>query len=526
MLTAVWPPSIQSLGLHHEKLSKYSSETSTASNCQAFFTSAMKSLEQGQLPGWICECQAGIQGFGAVPWGVLGPSSLLQRVSVKHSVQGPPQDMSLQQGTDVFRPLNSLFFQICSNSTCQVRHKAQFVGCSCGVPPQPWAIPAVCAVLSWGSEVPVQLGVALAGWQPGCEASPAGFLLCKRRSCMVEPSGTETLGMFCELMLVQSRKSKCQCCEMQKKEKALVSWDKAFCSRGKANEIISVTQDLVRMFCIYGIFCAVHTFPCGSKAPQFLQVHSLLSLWILGCRPVRLSWNRAPILFPTLPTTSGNLLTTFCENLEIKHSAVLTNPQTQRLHFKNDWCVWVLSYFFLLSWMILPSPENRSTQRSEAKGLLPVRCCWSVPGAQDCGEMLNLPGQGTGSPCWGAGVWEQHCFPRISSHFWFLIPPEPGFSLHQFILQDPHALNARQLLQPKAAGQELLAQGDSGSPTMGFEAVPAPDTPAGAAAAPGKPPWLSEQPQQFIMSSLAAECCVWGLWLSEAGFHLSLPKAI
>lgn len=32
--------------------------------------------------------------------------------------------------------------------------------------------------------------------------------------------------------------------------------------------------------------------------------------------------------------------------------------------------------------------------------------------------------------------------------------------------------------------------------------------------------------RQFVMSGPAAERCVWGLWLSEAGFHLGVPQAI
>uniref|UniRef100_A0A8C3GNP9 Uncharacterized protein n=1 Tax=Cairina moschata TaxID=8855 RepID=A0A8C3GNP9_CAIMO len=39
------------------------------------------------------------------------------------------------------------------------------------------------------------------------------------------------------------------------------------------------------------------------------------------------------------PATSRNLLTSFSENLKIKHAAVVTNPQKQKLHFKNDLCL-------------------------------------------------------------------------------------------------------------------------------------------------------------------------------------------
>lgn len=155
---------------------------------------------------------------------------------------------------------------------------------------------------------------------------------------------------------------------------------------------------------------------------------------ILGCRPGSLSWNRIPILFPTLPTTSGNLLTSFCEKLEIKHAAVVTNPQTQRLHFKNDWCVWVVSDFFLTELDDFAQQwKQRSTQRSQAKGLLPfVGCCLSapVPGGWGCGEMLNLPAQGTESSLRSSSVWAP-------------LTPLSGFPLHKFILQD---LNAEQVL--------------------------------------------------------------------------------
>lgn len=128
---------------------------------------------------------------------------------------------------------------------------------------------------------------------------------------------------------------------------------------------------------------------------------------ILGCRLGSLSWNRIPILFPTLPTTSGNLLTTFGEKLEIKHSAVVTNPQTQRLHFKNDWCVWMVSDFFLSELDDFPQQcKQRSTQRSQAKGLLSFVGCWlpaPLPGG--CGEMLNLPAQGSESLLRSRSVW-------------------------------------------------------------------------------------------------------------------------
>lgn len=190
------------------------------------------------------------------------------------------------------------------------------------------------------------------------------------------------------------------------------------------------------------MFCAVQIFPCGSNAPQFLQVHqvhslfSLCELQTLSCRPVR-SCNRIPILFPTLPTTSGNLLTTFCKNLQIKHAAVVTNPQTQRLHFKNDWWVWVVSYSFLIELGDFAQQwKQRRTQRSRAKGLLPVGCCLCAPepGVQDCGEMLKLAAQGPESPCWEPGVCEHPRFPCS------------GFSLCKFILQDPRPLNAKQAL--------------------------------------------------------------------------------
>lgn len=111
-------------------------------------------------------------------------------------------------------------------------------------------------------------------------------------------------------------------------------------------------------------------------------MHSLLSLCelqTLGCRPVSLSWSRIPVLFPTLPTTSGNLLTSFCAKLEINHVAVVTNPQTQRLHFKK-WlvCLSGLFVFFLSSWRILPSSENREIHEGvKQKGF--YLCCFLPP---------------------------------------------------------------------------------------------------------------------------------------------------
>lgn len=51
----------------------------------------MKSLQQGQLPGWICQCQVGIQGFGAVPRGVW-INLLQERVSVEQLSTGTTTD--------------------------------------------------------------------------------------------------------------------------------------------------------------------------------------------------------------------------------------------------------------------------------------------------------------------------------------------------------------------------------------------------------------------------------------------------
>lgn len=245
---------------------------------------------------------------------------------------------------------------------------------------------------------------------------------------------------------------------------------------------------------------------------------SLCELQTLGCRPVSVSWKRIPILFPTLPTISGNLLTTFCENLEIKHAAVVTNPQTQRLHFKNDCCVWVVSYFFLtdlddFAWQWKNREVHKGVKQKDFS-------LWGAACLPLCLGYRTVGLWGDAEPAC-SGHWEPLL--RGRSVWAPLIPPEsgqiPDFSLHKFIQQDP--LNAREVLQ----GRSCLPRGFQQPQQWGVKAAPAPEAPA-AAAAPGKPPWPSEEPRQFIMSSLAAECCVWGLWLSEAGFHLSLPKAI
>lgn len=205
----------------------------------------MKSLQQGQLPGWICQCQVGIQGFGAVPRGVMDQSAT-----------GEGECWTAQHRDHHWPTWNcsrGWTFQCCSNSMA-------------GTSPSLWGAaveslpsldhPLLCVpytgeglgyLCRWGGGT---AGAAVMPWvwsllQQGpfpARGDPAWW------------SHQEQESWVCshELVLIQSRKSKCQFCEMQKKKKALASWDKAFCSRAKANEVISVTQDLVRTFCIYG----------------------------------------------------------------------------------------------------------------------------------------------------------------------------------------------------------------------------------------------------------------------------------
>lgn len=341
----------------------------------------MKNLQQGQIPGWVCWCQVGIQGFvlwHRVWWVLAGAAGTAWVWSL------------LQQGSFSARE-------------------------------DPWAI----------------------------KNRNSGHVL--MNSCWSSPGRVNAKAVKCK--------------KRKKEKKALVSWDKAFCSRGKANEIISVTQDLVRTFCIYGV-------------DSVLPVHSLFSLWelqTLGCRPVGIGTG-----FPSSsPTTSGNLLTTFCESLEIKHAAVVTNPQTQRLHFRNDWCVWVVSYFFLTeSDDFAQQWKQRSAQRSQAKGLLPVGCCLSapVPGGQGCGAVRR---------CWTWLCSEILCWgPGVCEHHWF---PLSGFSLLKFILHD---LNAERVLQPKAAGQgrSCLVRGILAAPAMGFEGFSCPRGPGGSSSSTRQTP--------------------------------------
>lgn len=233
----------------------------------------------------------------------------------------------------------------------------------------------------------------------------------------------------------------------------MVSWDKAFCSRGKANEIISVTQDLVRMFCIYG-------------------ADSVLSLWF-KCSPVPASafpvlsvgiaspglqasegWNRIPILFPTLPTISGNLLTTLCENLEIKHSAVVTNPQTQRLHFKK-WLVCLSGLFFFsyqVGWFCPAVKTEKCTKESSKRTFTFCEVLLVLPGGQGCGEMLNLPALKFFAE-------DQECVSTTDSPV-------------RFLLAQVHPARPKCWTSPLAkscrSGQELLGQGDFSSPSNGI----------------------------------------------------------
>lgn len=150
--------------------------TSTASNCQSFFTSAMKNLQPGQIPGWIGQCQAGIQGFGAVPQGVMGPSpSATERGWVSNSsAQGPSlthKTFHCSRGQIFLRPLSSLCFQSCSNSMSGTSHSLWDAAVE--FPAHPWDHPSLGSSPALCFEVPVQVGwwhfQELQG-QPGCEA--------------------------------------------------------------------------------------------------------------------------------------------------------------------------------------------------------------------------------------------------------------------------------------------------------------------------------------------------------------------
>lgn len=54
--------------------------------------------------------------------------------------------------------------------------------------------------------------------EPRWDSSVAALLLCRRRCCLVVPAGTGIAGMhWWAHVLIQSRRSKCLCCEMQNK---------------------------------------------------------------------------------------------------------------------------------------------------------------------------------------------------------------------------------------------------------------------------------------------------------------------
>lgn len=91
-----------------------------------------------------------------------------------------------------------------------------------------------------------------------------------------------------------------------KKKKALVSWDKASCLRGKANEIISMTQDLVRMFHIYWVYSVLSRYFPMVQMPYINHSHCI---WIpcslcMNCSP----WLQASLsLHSPLPSTPQQL---------------------------------------------------------------------------------------------------------------------------------------------------------------------------------------------------------------------------
>lgn len=145
-------------------------------------------------------------------------------------------------------------------------------------------------------------------WEPGCKTSSVAVLLLRRKRFYIAmPAAKGITGMhWWTHVLIQSRGSKCLCCEMKKK-KALVSWDKAFCLRGKANEIISMTQHLVRMLHIYWVYSvASRYFP----VVQIPYINHSYCIWIpcslcVNCKSSAksqcLSLTSIPVLFPALP---------------------------------------------------------------------------------------------------------------------------------------------------------------------------------------------------------------------------------
>lgn len=170
------------------------------------FTARPNSRMDLSVPGWdsrVWCCATGCDGSFSLCY--------RERVSVKQLSTGTttdPQDISLQQGTDFLRPLSSLCFQSCSNSMSGTSHSLWDAAVESPAHPwdhpslgssipgiiHPWDHPLLCVLrylCRWGGGTARSCRDSL-----GVKPSPAEFLLCKRRSCVMAPSGTGILGMF------------------------------------------------------------------------------------------------------------------------------------------------------------------------------------------------------------------------------------------------------------------------------------------------------------------------------------------
>lgn len=300
---------------------------------------------------------------------------------------------------------------------------------------------------------------------------------------------------------------------MQKK--ALVSRDRAFCLKGKASEIIPMTQDLVRMFHIYWVYSALcRYFP----VVQMPHVNHSYCIWIpcsldVNCKP---SAESQLVSVGTVfqsssshsPTASRNLLTSSSENLKIKHAAVVTIPQNQNLCFKSGWYVWEGFWFFVLFFFLIKLDDF--TQQWKQKVKQKEFYLWDAA----CLDGVWI------SDCFAAWAWED-AEPVCSSYWESLVRmrgvcdhhgfPWPGVSpIHKF--RPPARLSCKQKASSSAKisgrGGSLLGQGDYSKTSDGISRLLLAQRHWQYHHQATSSLTHPDVMQPFIMSSLAAERCV------------------
>lgn len=221
----MWSSSIQSLSLHHEKLSKYSSQEQALPQIVNHFSPhPWRIYSQAKFQYGSVSARLGFRALVLCHrvWWVLLP--LLQREGECQTAQHRDHNWPTRH----FTAAGDRFFEVFKLPVFpklfwfHVRHESQFVGCSCGAPCPSLgsSIPGIipCSVF-WGTcacGVVALPGAAGTAWV--WSLLQQGSFSARGDSASWRHQEQESWACSDELMLIQSRKSKCQCCEMQKKE--------------------------------------------------------------------------------------------------------------------------------------------------------------------------------------------------------------------------------------------------------------------------------------------------------------------